>query len=275
MHKSAKILVLMLLALLFALAASGEKETVVCPVCGYIFDKSMASSAEHEGTVYYFCGPGCKAYFLQNPEVVTSGKTYDVVCGMEINKAKAIRAEHKDREVHFCSDQCKEKYFSDPGHYEIDYDVVSHEVRPLREMKHEMEYEGWTYHFESAENKGKFAANPDAYLFAECPISGKVQLRKDWPFKMEFEGTTYYFRSEGCMKQFGEDPESVLKYRKEGTYAGCRHGDNEGCKSGAAVKGCPHAKKLKECPRAKEQKESSTKEKKPSCCGEMSTDRCY
>ncbi|HUV36730.1 MAG TPA: YHS domain-containing protein [Patescibacteria group bacterium] len=282
MRKSIVMLTLALLALSFTLAAAGEKETVLCPVCGYMFEKSMASSAEHEGTVYYFCEPGCKAYFLANPGVVTSGKTYDAVCGMEIDKAKAIRAEHEGREIHFCSDACKEKYFADPAAYEINYDVVGQEVRPVREMTHKTEYEGRTYQFVSEENKKKFAANPDAYLYAECPISGKVQLRKDWPFKMEHNGTTYYFRSEACMNQFREDPESVLKYRKEGTYAGCKHEGSEGCMSGA--KECPHAKKMggcprvkeqKECPHSKEQKETGKKGTTPGCCGDPGSDRCY
>lgn len=290
MRRSVYLLVLAIVALSFTIIVAGGKETVVCPVCGYIFSKAMASSAEHDGTVYYFCDPGCKAYFLSNPEVVTSGKTFDVVCGMEIDKAKAVKTEHDGREIYFCSDMCKDKYFSDPAQYEINYDVVAGEVKPVREMQHRTEFEGRTFYFISKENKEKFAANQDAYIFAECPVSGEVLLRKDIPAKAEYKGTTYYFCSEPCMEQFMNDPESVLKYRAEGTYVGCKHGDQgslghsketAGCPLAKEKEICPHAKEHKDCPHAKEQKEQ-TKDRKEDAkksigtsCGAEKSGRCY
>ncbi len=283
MRRTVSFLVLVIAALSFTVIMAGEKDKVVCPVCGYMFDKSMASSAEHDGTVYYFCAPGCKAYFLSDPTVVTSGKTLDVVCGMEIEKAKAVRAEHGSREVHFCSDMCKDKYFSDPAQYEINYDVVAGEVKPVREMQQRTEFEGQTFYFISAENKKKFAANPDAYIFAECPVSGEVQLRKDFPAKAEYKGTTYYFCGQPCMEQFEKDPESVLKQRAEGKYAGCKHGDqgsledskkSAGCPLAKEKEICPHAKEHKDCPHAKKQNEDA-KKGISGACGAKKDSRCF
>jgi uncharacterized protein len=38
------------------------------PVCGMSVDPSQALSLDHEGTRYYFCGPGCRARFEADPE---------------------------------------------------------------------------------------------------------------------------------------------------------------------------------------------------------------
>ena len=38
------------------------------PVCGMDVDTSNpAATSEHEGQTYYFCAPGCKRRFEQNP----------------------------------------------------------------------------------------------------------------------------------------------------------------------------------------------------------------
>ncbi len=38
------------------------------PVCGMQVDpKNAAGSSEHDGQTYYFCSPGCKRKFDQNP----------------------------------------------------------------------------------------------------------------------------------------------------------------------------------------------------------------
>jgi Cu+-exporting ATPase len=38
------------------------------PVCGMDVDeKAAASSKEHDGTTYYFCGAGCLKQFEENP----------------------------------------------------------------------------------------------------------------------------------------------------------------------------------------------------------------
>ena len=42
--------------------------TVIDPVCGMSVDPaSAAASAEHGGTTYYFCAPGCQKAFLKDP----------------------------------------------------------------------------------------------------------------------------------------------------------------------------------------------------------------
>ncbi len=39
------------------------------PVCNMDVDeKKAAATAEYKGKTYYFCAPGCKRVFLQNPE---------------------------------------------------------------------------------------------------------------------------------------------------------------------------------------------------------------
>jgi len=39
------------------------------PVCGMDVDpKEAAGESEYKGETYYFCGPGCKRAFDENPE---------------------------------------------------------------------------------------------------------------------------------------------------------------------------------------------------------------
>ncbi len=39
------------------------------PVCGMQVDeKKAAATSVYQGTIYYFCAPGCKATFDKNPE---------------------------------------------------------------------------------------------------------------------------------------------------------------------------------------------------------------
>jgi len=46
------------------------------PVCGMTIKKEdAAGTSEHNGTTYYFCSPGCKKSFDENPEkYAISGK---------------------------------------------------------------------------------------------------------------------------------------------------------------------------------------------------------
>jgi YHS domain-containing protein len=282
-HRSTSIFMIALLILLAAGTVSAGEDKAVCPVCGYIFDESTASTVMHDGTLYHFCDPGCKAYFIADPEIVTSGKVYDAVCGMEVDKAKAIRAELGGREIHFCAESCKEKYFADPEKYTINYDVVGRQVAKVSEMKHTMEYEGVTFYFMSEENKNTFAASPDKYLFADCPLSGTAEPRENFEHRMEYEGTTYYFRNEECMKRFADDPKKALEARATGKYLGCSHGDHKGCthdkKSDAKKKlGCPHSKEHKECPHSKKKddaKKDDAKQGISAGCGSKKDGRCY
>lgn len=42
---------------------------VTDPVCGMRFDASKAAAtSEYSGTVYYFCGAGCKKTFDEDPK---------------------------------------------------------------------------------------------------------------------------------------------------------------------------------------------------------------
>jgi YHS domain-containing protein len=39
------------------------------PVCGMMVDeKTAAGTSEYNGQTYYFCAPGCKTKFDQNPQ---------------------------------------------------------------------------------------------------------------------------------------------------------------------------------------------------------------
>ncbi len=46
------------------------------PVCGMSVDTSNpgGGASTHNGTVYYFCGPGCKVAFEKEPESYLSGE---------------------------------------------------------------------------------------------------------------------------------------------------------------------------------------------------------
>jgi YHS domain-containing protein len=50
-------------------------ETAVDPVCHMDVDtgKPPGGKWEHEGTSYYFCGPGCNKAFQKEPEAYLSG----------------------------------------------------------------------------------------------------------------------------------------------------------------------------------------------------------
>lgn len=38
------------------------------PVCGMEVDEKNAVTSEYDGKIYYFCSPGCKAAFDENPK---------------------------------------------------------------------------------------------------------------------------------------------------------------------------------------------------------------
>jgi YHS domain-containing protein len=46
-----------------------EVEMAKDPVCNMDVDEKKApATADYKGKTYYFCAPGCKKAFLQNPE---------------------------------------------------------------------------------------------------------------------------------------------------------------------------------------------------------------
>lgn len=227
---------------------AGDKDMVPCSVCGYMIPKAEALQAEHEGTLYYFCEAGCKAYFLMNPAEMSKGMDMDPVCGMTVKKAGSIEIVHGGRQMHFCAEACKDKYLANPAAYEINYDVVSNEIKPQKEMKYAATFEGRPYSFVSEENKKAFERNPDAYVYAECPVSGKVFLRKDAPAKMEHGGKTYYFCCNDCLEKFKADPKKYSGPAAAG--AACGHGEMKKTEAGAKKEGCAAAEDGT-CPKAK------------------------
>ncbi|MGD1994289.1 MAG: YHS domain-containing protein [Anaerolineae bacterium] len=48
------------------------------PVCKMEVDpKTAAAKAEYQGETYYFCAPGCKAAFQENPEKYLEATSQD------------------------------------------------------------------------------------------------------------------------------------------------------------------------------------------------------
>jgi len=48
------------------------------PVCGMEVDeKEAAATYEYEGKTYYFCAPGCKESFAQDPEKYVTKESED------------------------------------------------------------------------------------------------------------------------------------------------------------------------------------------------------
>ncbi|MBM3140580.1 MAG: YHS domain-containing protein [Chloroflexi bacterium] len=50
--------------------------TATDPVCGMHVSKKnpRGGTHEHEGKTYYFCGPGCRAEFQEDPQGYRSGR---------------------------------------------------------------------------------------------------------------------------------------------------------------------------------------------------------
>jgi YHS domain-containing protein len=232
--------------------AADEKNMVPCAVCGYLIPKAEALTTVYEGTTYYFCEAGCKAYFLMNPAEMAAGMDMDPVCGMTVKKAGSIEVVHGGRQMHFCSNGCKDKYLASPAEYEINWDVVSNVVAPQKEMKYTTTFEGRPYSFVSEANKIAFEKNPDAYIYAECPVTGKVFLRKDAPAKVVYEGKTRYFCCKGCLEKFNKDPKKYMGPAAAGA-GGCGDKDEKMKKADAGAKkeaGCAAAE-AGACPKAK------------------------
>lgn len=232
-----------------AFAADTMKGKIPCTVCGYLMDKNEMLRTEYEAKTYYFCEAGCKAYFLKDPAAFAAGIDMDPVCGMTVKKEGSIEVIQGGRQMHFCSNECKDKYFAAPADYEINYDVVSNEVKPQKEMKFGATFEGRPYSFVSEENKAAFEKNPGAYIYAECPVTGKVFLRKDAGATTEYKGTTYYFCCKDCLKKFNKYPKKYLMRATSVEGGADVKSAKEGTGSSAEM-GCP-MKKAGGCPKAK------------------------
>lgn len=54
------------------------------PVCGMTVDPNRAAGrSEHQGSIYYFCAPGCKRKFDQNPNQYLNKASHGCACEME------------------------------------------------------------------------------------------------------------------------------------------------------------------------------------------------
>ena len=53
-----------------------KQPTAVDPVCGMTVEVKKAPGGTHmfDGTIYYFCGPGCRVAFSKEPEAYLSGE---------------------------------------------------------------------------------------------------------------------------------------------------------------------------------------------------------
>ena len=53
-----------------------KPEMAIDPVCSMEVDKKKPNGGthEHEGTTYYFCGPGCRVAFAKEPVSYLSGE---------------------------------------------------------------------------------------------------------------------------------------------------------------------------------------------------------
>ncbi|MSP78959.1 MAG: YHS domain-containing protein [Dehalococcoidia bacterium] len=58
------------------LLSFGKKDLAEDPVCHMKVDKTKPGGGtfEHKGTMYYFCGPGCRVAFSKEPEAYLSGQ---------------------------------------------------------------------------------------------------------------------------------------------------------------------------------------------------------
>ena len=56
--------------------SGGKSETAVDPVCGMDVDTGNppGGASTHKGTIYYFCGPGCRVAFEKDPLGYLSGE---------------------------------------------------------------------------------------------------------------------------------------------------------------------------------------------------------
>jgi YHS domain-containing protein len=189
LKKSILIIFVLLLAvaLTFAVTEKSKDETVKCPVSGKEFKKSEAkSSTEYNGKTYYFCCDGCKSAFLKDPEKYAKkmehaehahaheGMVVDPVCNMEFKKEKAKATyEYNGKTYYFCNVNCKDKFVKNPGKYV------------------------------SADDK-----------VVTCPVSGESFKKSEMTESTEYNGKTYYFCCPGCKAKFEKDPEKYTKEKK-------------------------------------------------------------
>ena len=62
--------------------------TAIDPICKMEVDTENppGGQSEHQGTIYYFCAPGCKVAFDREPEKVLLGQTIPITMGTPAKK---------------------------------------------------------------------------------------------------------------------------------------------------------------------------------------------
>ena len=158
------------------------------PVCGMLVDRGQppGGTAEHDGTTYYFCNPGCRERFVSDPEShLEEGPSLekmgggqkgskDPVCGMTVDAARAAATvEHRGTSYVFCSLGCRDSFEADP-------DGVLSGSRQQMPGAGEGESVEWTcpMHPEVVESKP-----------GPCPICGmalepRVVTTATWPWRL-------------------------------------------------------------------------------------------
>ncbi|NII09101.1 heavy metal translocating P-type ATPase [Oleiagrimonas sp. C23AA] len=102
-------------------------ETATDPNCGMqVAIAGAKHTAEYEGRTYYFCNPGCKQTFQDDPKAILAKARHreinagrlDPVCGMKTDpEHPKHRTEVDGQAYHFCSARCREKFEADPQAY--------------------------------------------------------------------------------------------------------------------------------------------------------------
>jgi YHS domain-containing protein len=101
--------------------AAEKKPQTVCPIMGGKIDKEVY--LDYQGQRVYFCCPGCKPKFLEDPEIsmkkfeeqailLESVQTACPVSGEPINKD--VYTDYKGRRVYFCCKGCQAPFKKDP-----------------------------------------------------------------------------------------------------------------------------------------------------------------
>jgi hypothetical protein len=93
------------------------------PVCGMeVSPRSAAAELMHGGQRFYFCSPGCRDRFLQNPDGFSSMRSLnlpttqpefpiDPICGMSVNPADpGAKLDLPEGTVYFCCQPCADEY---------------------------------------------------------------------------------------------------------------------------------------------------------------------
>lgn len=103
-----------------------RRAVTIDPVCGMeVNPESSDLYTEYEGKTYYFCAPGCKKKFEDNPENFLDSKdekqesvAIDPVCKMEVNPQETdLFTDHNGERFYFCNPHCKTRFEEHPEEF--------------------------------------------------------------------------------------------------------------------------------------------------------------